>query len=242
MTNVLDETVSPSPVPSRKWWRKPWVVPLGFVAAAFIAFSLPPYLTGDRAQSRVQQPEFTWHYPLLVVHVIFASVAMITCVLQVWPWLRTRYPHVHRLSGRIYVFGGVLPAGLTAFAIGVITPFGPAALASGMVMAPLWLIFTYKGYRAARQRLFVDHRKWMIRSFALTMSIITNRIWGVVFTISLMPQLETTFHGDDKLLTYSSAGATTWLGWVIPLLIAEWWLQRDEVARRKAKMLARRTG
>ena len=29
--------------------------------------------------------------------------------LQVWPWLRTRYPDVHRRTGRVYVFAGVLP-------------------------------------------------------------------------------------------------------------------------------------
>ncbi|ALG09031.1 DUF2306 domain-containing protein [Kibdelosporangium phytohabitans] len=235
MTNVLDETIGSSPAPGRKWWRKPWIVPLGFIAVAFIAFSLPRYLTFDRAQSRVQQPEFGWHYPLLVIHVTFASIAMLTCVLQVWPWFRARYRHIHRLAGRIYVFGGVFPAGVTALVIGVITPFGPAALSSGLVMAPLWLLFTYKGYRVARRRLFVDHRKWMIRSFALTMSIITNRVWAVVFAIWLGPQFDTTFMGNEKLFGYSLAGATTWLGWVIPLLIAEWWLQRDEVARRRAK-------
>lgn len=241
MTNVLDENISTAPARTRKWWQRPWIVPLGFFAVAFIAFSLPPYLTGDRAQARVQQPEFAWHYPLLVLHVAFASIAMITCVLQVWPWLRQRHRNVHRVAGRIYVFAGVLPAGLSALAISVITPFGPAAQTSNLMMAPLWLLFTYNGYRTARQRRFVDHRKWMIRSFALTMSIITNRIWTVVMIIWLSPQFETTFHGDDKLLTYSIAGATTWLGWTIPLLIAEWWLQRDEVAKRKARAL-RTTG
>ncbi|CAM3292726.1 DUF2306 domain-containing protein [Kibdelosporangium persicum] len=240
MTNLLDNTISPSPTPSRKWWRKPWIVPLGFVAVAFVAFSLPRYLTGDRTLSQVQQPEFSWHYPLLVTHVVFASVAMLTSVPQVWPWFRARYRHVHRLAGRVYVFGGVLPAGVSAFVIGVITPFGPAAMSSNVLMAALWLVFTYNGYRTARQRRFIDHRKWMIRSFALTMSIITNRIWGIPFGIWLMPQLDTTFHGDEKLVFYSLAGTTTWLGWVIPLLIAEWWLQRDEVAKRKAR--ATRTG
>ena len=45
------------------------------------------------------------------------------------------------------------------------------------------------GLRMARQRRLVEHRRWMIRSFALTMSIITNRVWAVIATIVLMPQL-----------------------------------------------------
>ncbi|MBP2325775.1 uncharacterized membrane protein YozB (DUF420 family) [Kibdelosporangium banguiense] len=223
---------------TKKWWQRPWIGPLGLLAIAFIAFSVPPYLTGDRSQSRVQQPDYAWHYPLLVVHVLFASVAMITCVFQIWPWFRQRHPQAHRRMGRIYVFGGVLPAGVLALTIGMVTPFGPAAFASGIVMAPLWLFFTVAGYRMARQRRFVDHRRWMIRSFALTMSIITNRLWAIVFGIAVGPQLETTFHGDLKLMVYSISGATTWLGWVIPLLIAEWWLQRPEMARRKARSVA----
>lgn len=238
MTNVLDNTLSPPSAPGRRWWRRPWIVPLGFVAVAFIAFSLPRYLTLDRTQSRVQQPAYDWHYPLLVLHVIFASVAMLTCVLQVWPWFRARYRHIHRVAGRVYVFAGVFPAGVTALVIGVITPFGPAAMSSGLVMAPLWLLFTYQGLRTARRRLFVDHRKWMVRSFALTMSIITNRLWGVVYGVALDSQFDTTFLGSAQLFTYSLAGSTTWLGWVIPLLVAEWWLQRDEVARRRAKARA----
>lgn len=67
----------------------------------------------------------------------------------------------------------------------------------------------------------------MIRSFALTMSIITNRVWAVVWTIALSPQLSTTFGGNETLMVYAIAGLSGWLGWVIPLLAAEWWLERD---------------
>src|ERR1041384_5632022 len=119
--------------PGGGWWRRPWIAPLGLLALAFLAFSVPPYLTGDRTQARVQQPDFAWHYPVLAAHVVIASVAMITCVFQVWPWFRQRHPSAHRMMGRIYVFGGVLPAGAAALAIAVITPFGPAAMASGLI-------------------------------------------------------------------------------------------------------------
>src|SRR5262245_51623318 len=87
----------PAAPPGRRtrWWRRPWVLPLGLVAAVFIAFSLPPYLSLDPAQSRVEST-FSLHFPFLVAHVIFASVAMATCVFQVWPWFRNRYRKAHR--------------------------------------------------------------------------------------------------------------------------------------------------
>lgn len=73
------------PVHLRRWWR-PWIAPLIAIALAFIAFSLPPYLSLDPARSRVQPPApYAWYFPMLVAHVVFGSVAMLTCCLQVWP-------------------------------------------------------------------------------------------------------------------------------------------------------------
>lgn len=216
----------------RRWWQRPWVAPLIMISIIFVVFSVPPYLSLDPTQSRVPPPDnFAAHYPILVGHVVFGSVALLTACLQIWPWLRQRHRRIHRIAGRVYVFAGVLPAGVMALTIGAFTPFGPVAQASNVLLASLWLIFTITGYRMARQRRYDEHRRWMIRSFALTASIITNRIWGVIAFVVLSPQLDTTFGGNEKLLSWTMAGLTTWLGWVIPLLIAQWWLERGNSTR-----------
>jgi hypothetical protein len=199
-----------------------------FVAALFVVVSVPRYLTLDPQRSLVPQPDgYPFHYPLLVAHVCFGSIAMLTCGCQVWPWFRRRYPAAHRQIGRVYVFGGVLPAGVLGLTIGAISPFGPTIRVSNVLLAALWLAVTLVGLHRARQRRVAEHRRWMIRSFALTMSIITNRVWAVVLTVVLMPQLQTTFAGSELLLRQTIAGLAGWLGWVITLLIAEWWLERD---------------
>jgi hypothetical protein len=165
------------------------------------------HLSLDPARSRVPQPgTFTVHYPLPVAHVLFGSVAMVTCGFQVWPSFRRRYPAVHRVIGRTYVFGGVIPAGMLGIVIGAVSPFGPVIRASNVLLAIVWLTVTLTGYRMARQRRFADHRRWMIRSFVLTMSIITNRVWAVIATVALMPQLPTTFQGNETLMIQSIAG------------------------------------
>ncbi len=222
--------VNPTHPSSRPWWRRPWIAPLAIVAVLFVAFSLPPYLSGDPARSRVPA-SFPGHHRLLVAHVLFGSIALLTACLQIWPWFRRRYPTAHRIVGRIYVFAGVLPAGLTALPMGVLSPFGPVARASSALMAPLWLAFTITGYRMARQRRYAEHRRWMIRSFALTASIITNRLWGPLAYFILAPQLDTAFGGNEQLLQWTIAGISTWMGWVIPLLAAEWWLERGKAAQ-----------
>lgn len=206
------------------------------LAAAFLAFSLPPYLSMDQSRSRVPPPDFfPPHFVVLSLHVVFGSVAMVTCCLQVWPWFRARYPRAHRVVGRVYVFGGCLPSGLLGLVVGVATPWGPVTMASDVLLALLWLGFTLAGWRMARQRRFADHRRWMVRSFALTMSIITNRLYSVLFLILLLPQLETTFHGDEALMGSTAASLSAWLGWVLPLLVAEWWLERGASARRRRR-------
>ncbi|MEU6424773.1 DUF2306 domain-containing protein [Microbispora sp. NPDC046973] len=225
---------SPPPVSARRrpWWRRGWTVPLGLVTAGFLAFSLPPYLTGDPSLSRVPQPQgFGLHYPLLVAHVLFASVAMVTAFFQVWPWFRRRHPVGHRRAGRVYVFAGVLPAGLTGLVIGARSPFGLFLAVSDVLLALLWLAFTVAGWRAARARRYADHRRWMLRSAVLTYSIITNRAWTGILIIALPPLQDTVFRGDPDLMAWTISGLSGWLGWTIPLLAVEWYLER-EVARR----------
>jgi uncharacterized membrane protein len=205
--------------------RQNWmpIAALTLVAAIFLAYSLPPYFTGG---SRVP-PTFALHYPLLVAHVMFASVAMVTAVPQLLPWLRRHRASLHQRIGRVYVAAAV-PAGICGWVIGAATPFGPILLASDVVMAPLWLWFTINGYRAAQQRRFAEHRRHMIRSVTLTFSIISNRIWIVVLAIALEPLRQSVFHGDDVILRWVIAGLSGWLGWTIPLSVVQWWLVRKK--------------
>lgn len=213
----------------RRWWQRPWVVPLAFLSIVFVSFSLPPYVSFDPAQSRIPSPDgLAWYYGVLSLHVVFGSVAILTCCLQVWPWLRQRYPKVHRISGRVYVFAGVLPAAVFAFAIATVSPGGPVATVSSVMLSLLWFGFTIAGYRMARRRRYAAHRKWMIRSFALTVGIITNRLWGGVAYVVLSPQTDTMFGGSEQRMGETVAGITTWFSWITMLLIAQWWLDRTD--------------
>ncbi|MCP2271278.1 putative membrane protein (DUF2306) [Actinokineospora diospyrosa] len=205
--------------------RAPWAIPVAALITLFLAFSLPPYLTFDPAQSRVPAG-FDFHYPALLVHITFGAVAMVAGFLQVWPWFRQHYRHLHARVGRIYVFGGVLPAAAAGLVVGVTSPFGPIARVSHVLLASLWLVSTVMGYRRARARDFEAHRVWMVRSYVLTLSTITNRVWGPVVALVLTPQLDTMFGGSEVALTQAIAGITAWLGWTIPLVAVEWFVRR----------------
>ncbi|NBH07709.1 DUF2306 domain-containing protein [Amycolatopsis sp. SID8362] len=213
------------------WWRRPWVFPLGLLVTVFLVYSLPPYLGLNPAESRIPAPT-AWYYPVLVTHIGFATIAMVTCALQIWPWLRQKHPVVHRRTGRVYVFAGAIPASVAGFAIALAAPFGPVGAVSNVLLATLWFTCTVQGYRTARARRFGEHRRWMVRSFALCMSIISNRVWAIVWATVLPGQLDTTFGGSELAMGQAIAGLTTWTGWVLPLLAAEWWLTRSRGRRR----------
>jgi uncharacterized membrane protein YozB (DUF420 family) len=217
-----------------RWWRRPWIVPLMLVAAAFLAFSVPPYLTFDPAQSRLAPPPGNGlYYPLLVAHILFGTVAMTTACFQIWPAFRTRYRRGHRLTGRVYVFAGALPAGLLGLYIGWHTTGGPSVRVANLVGSALWLTVTIIGLRMARQRRFGEHRKWMSRSFALAMSIVLSRVINVAATIALTPQVATTFGGSDLLMRQTAASIGVWLSPLLLVLLTDWLLERRKSGARR---------
>jgi uncharacterized membrane protein YozB (DUF420 family) len=128
-----------------------WSAALAVVVAAFLAFSLPPYLTVDPARSRVPAT-FGLHYPLLVAHVALATVAMAAALVQIWPGVRARWPRLHRGIGRVYV-AAAISAAATGMVIGAVTPFGPILAVGSVALAALWLWFTVNGFLAARPPL-----------------------------------------------------------------------------------------
>ncbi|WP_396931478.1 DUF2306 domain-containing protein [Mycolicibacterium sp.] len=200
--------------------RLPLATLLALVAVAFLALSLPPYFTG---RTRVPAT-FGLHYPLLVAHVMFAAVAMLMALAQIWPGLRTHRPALHRRCGRVYV-AAAIPAAICALIIGAATPFGPFLAVSNVFLATLWLWFTINGYRAIRQRRFEEHRRNMVLSATLALSIITNRIWTPALFLALHPLQHRIFDGNPEHYLWFVAGLGAWLGWTIPFVTVRGWLK-----------------
>ncbi|MEJ2886903.1 DUF2306 domain-containing protein [Actinomycetospora aeridis] len=193
------------------------------VCVVFLVLELPAYLGLDPARSRVPvRADYALHYPLLWAHIVFGSVALLTACLQIWPWLRRRHPRVHRWSGRAYLFGGVLPGGLVVLGVAPVSSTGFASAVGNTFLAVLWIATSVAGYWAVRARRYADHRAWMIRSVALTFSIVVNRLWVVVYVV-LLSLVDPT---DPELIPHA-ATASVWTSWIVNLLIAEWWILRS---------------
>ncbi|HEY8571895.1 DUF2306 domain-containing protein [Phenylobacterium sp.] len=160
--------------------------------------------------------------PWLFAHAGFAATALLVGPFQFLPKLRARRPRLHRWMGRIYVFA-CLGGGATGLALAIGTTAGPVAAAGFAALALAWLFTTGQAFRLALARRFVEHRRWMVRSFALTFAAVTLRLY-----LPFGPMM-----GIDFMTAYV---AIAWLCWVPNLAFAELYLARD--VRRAAPAAA----
>lgn len=161
-------------------------------------------------------PDFVEHLDnrvwTFVVHVGAAPIALVTGAVQFIDSIRRNRPRVHRWIGRIYVCS-VMVGGISGLVLAISAIGGPIASLGFASLSVLWMAFTINGLRMARSRRFTAHRRWMIRSFALTFAAVTLRLYLPAFIVSG--------------IGYAPASVyLAWMCWVPNLLVAHWWLVR----------------
>lgn len=152
------------------------------------------------------------HLGALTIHAGFAATALILGPFQFMPGLRRTRPGLHRRMGATYV-ACCLAAGLAGLVLAFGATTGPISTAGFGLLAVTWLYVTGRAWRLAAARRFVEHERWMIRSFALTLAAVTLRIY-----LPLSSLLPITF--DDAYR------AISFLAWVPNLIAAELFLAR----------------
>ncbi|HEX6501152.1 MAG TPA: DUF2306 domain-containing protein [Micromonosporaceae bacterium] len=203
---------------------------------AFVIMSVVPLWAGyiSSPRGRLSPAEHPWFFPVLILHVGASTVGLCTSIMQVWPWLRRKYPRVHRYTGRVYVFAGIYPAGVTAIVLTIFWPFSAVTTFGQDLLAVLWLSVTTYGFILARRGRTVDHRRWMLRSFALTASVMLNEILEPPIEAILRLQLHTRLAGSEDVLAQMANATDNWMGLTLSIIAVEWWLERD-LLRRSAR-------
>lgn len=120
------------------------------------------------------------------IHVFSAVLALFAGFTQFSSQILQQHRNFHRLMGKIYV-GNIL---LVNFPVGMIMAIyangGLPGKTAFVLLDTLWAFFTYKAYISARNKDFVSHKNYMIRSFALTFSAITLRGWKLILSNSFV--------------------------------------------------------
>lgn len=115
-------------------------------------------------------------YGVLTIHAGFAATALILGPFQFMPALRRARPSLHRRIGTLYVVC-CLVAGVAGLILAFGAQTGPISTTGFGLLAAAWLFTVAQAWRHARARRFVDHERWMIRSFALTLAAVTLRLY-----------------------------------------------------------------
>ena len=184
-------------------WALTFVIVLASLRFAFVAIELA-------------QPAMIYHAlerPLVFYgHVVGATIALALVPFQFWTRLRMRRLTLHRWLGRRYAVA-ILLGGISGVWLAMTTQAGSVAGAGFALLGVAWLYVTGNAVRLAMAGDIVAHRRWMIRSAALTLAAVTLRIYLPILAATL---------GFETGYTL-----VAWLCWVPNALLAEWILRRD---------------
>jgi uncharacterized membrane protein len=144
------------------------------------------------------------------IHVFTAIFALPAGITQFSRYILKHYPRIHRLNGRLYVIAIVLLGAPSGLFIGIYANGGLSSQIAFCLLGVLWGWFTFEAFRKARQKKFREHKAFMYRSFALTLSAISLRAWKYLLIGIFHPRPMDVYQ------------VVAWLGWIPNLLIAEY--------------------
>ncbi len=186
---------------------------LAFFSYLMLRLSLP-YTTIKSDVDFLQTKQNVYHINYwrwsFYVHVFTSIFVLLAGFIQFSKYLRIKFTKLHRITGYLYVLLIVFITGPASFMMGWHANGGLPARTSFTLLSFLWVIFTALAWWFAVKQNFNLHRAFMIRSYALTLSAITLRIYTVAFAYF-------NIHAKPVEIYITTA----WLSWVPNLIIAE---------------------
>jgi len=153
------------------------------------------------------------------LHIGFGGLALLLSPFQFATRLRNRAPHVHRAVGRI-ILVSIAIGGVGGLVLAPLSLAGPVGTVGFGLLAVLWMAFAATAFRAIRRRDVETHRRWMIRTFALTYAAVTLRLW-----LFVLMAVQSGLAGVDAGTAFHRAYLIVpFLAWVPNLLVAERYL------------------
>lgn len=163
------------------------------------------------------------HRWVLIAHITGGGGALILGFIQFWPKLRTYNWKLHRVIGILYLLAillssvcAVFLAFTTAFEVNLAYAF------SLQVWVSVWISATVLAYYAALKRNWTLHRRWMTRSYIVTIAFLIS---GLLLKVPFVQSL-----GNFEDISPS----LFWFGWSVPLYIYEFVLAYKPLLQTKS--------
>lgn len=198
---------------------------IGILYASYLLLLLSiPYLEMRRGIDFLKTKQLIYHIKhwrfSFYIHV-FTSILIITSGLfQFSKTIIAKHPKIHRVSGFIYLITTLLISGPAALVMSFYANGSYPAQTSFVILSSLWLGTTFLAYYFVRQKNYVTHGKWMLRSYALTLSAVSLRLYSYAFDL---------FH--FRMNPVDLYILLSWMSWIPNLIIAEILIRRGLVQR-----------
>jgi hypothetical protein len=169
-----------------------------------------PYNT-DVAFLRIKQDVIglTYYKIAFFTHVYTSIFLMVLGAFQFLFPVTVKTKKWHRLSGRLYALLIVFFSGPSGLIMAYHANGGFISQISFIILSLLWIFFTGLAAFYAFKRNIIAHKKFALRSFALTLSAISLRLFKYLIVFFFHPQPMDAYR------------IVAWLGWSFNLLLVE---------------------
>jgi hypothetical protein len=163
--------------------------------------------------TKTESVRYSIYLPAFYIHIVTGSIVLITGVFQLNQRIRAHYTAWHRIAGKVYLFVILVFTAPSGLVMSLYANGGLATVSGFAMLALLWWFFTWKGFQNAIHKRWDVHRKFMMRSYALTFAAVTLRLYSIFFALA--------GYRGESIYTI-----VAWLSWVPSLIVIEIYLRQ----------------
>ena len=189
-----------------------WLIAiLSFGVAGYAIFGYL-ILTPGTTASPAQIVTYAIYRTEIVLHALFASIALILGAVQMNRKFREKFPKTNVIFRSIY-FVSVIIGAITGFLLAFHVQGGLVNIIGFSMLAVVWMYSCIKSILALKNKDMPSFRVWIVRNYALTFSVVTLRIYlGIFF-------------GTLGYLEFENFYPTLgFLCWIPNIVFVEWFL------------------
>lgn len=189
-----------------------WLIGLGIAGTfLYLCTNILPRVGVNLEGSNVVPGWQGFNNAVLYIHILTAIPPLFLGLIGFSAKIRRSGGQTHKIIGTIYCVG-IWVSAVTGLLLATANTHGVLAKLGFATLAIAWFTITYVAYLEARRKNFPSHRQWMIRSFAITLAVVSVRPMFIF--------------GPPSGMDYDSYyQIVTWMCWVPNLLIAEWYIR-----------------
>lgn len=196
-------------------WYLKFALFCGILYASYLLIQLSlPYIGFEPSIEFLRTKELIYHLDWwrisFYIHVFSSPIVILSGLFQFSRTILRKHKIVHRRLGMIYLIFVVFISGPSGFLIGLYANGGYPVQISFAILSSLWILFTLLAYLKIRKKEYALHSQWMLRSYALTLSAVTLRLYAFLFDVFNLP-----FGPTETYIIVS------YLSWIPNLLFAE---------------------